>query len=235
MSSNIINHTLSIFGLMLKQLPPFVPEDTKKELKETLEEAKEREDWSIEELENLMAVCGKKTWPEFQAFTHFYNKHENDFGHQLLLQRLSPKLKNKCETVFITGGRFRDIYVGATAHSFTPGERQELLPILVELKTEIDKSARHAVIHHHRPDYEAKIDYFRGVLCEIDEHIKKLDLLREQEEKEESHLASDIDSFIKAVNHSFARLGPAIGYEEIKNAHDHFLGRKKELEANPRF
>lgn len=229
----IVFHTLSIFEQTVRSLPPLLPKELLEELVLSLEGVRENTNIEIDELEDLMADWGKRLWPQNQAFANFYKIHEDEFGHKLLLQRLSPVLRDRCENFFEMGGSFKDVYRGAAAHHFDLGEREELLPVLVELKFELEKLARHAVVHNHRQEYLEKVVYFSELLANMEKHLGNLNVLREKEIQEESRLADDIEHFIKGVKHGFAKLGPAVDYEHVSGAYDYFVGRKKERSVYP--
>ena len=66
-----IKHTIEIFEIMYKQLPPLVPEEIKKEMEHALDHLKNDFEVGIEGVENMVIALGKKVWPYWKALVNF--------------------------------------------------------------------------------------------------------------------------------------------------------------------
>ena len=84
-----------------------------------------------------------------------------------------------------------------------------------------------AVVTNDRPHYEKRIAWYIGMLNDIEKRLQTLHLMAGKE-KDHPGLVSEIREQIKAFEHGLCLLGSSHHYNEIRDAEEHFLGRKEE-------
>lgn len=224
----IIQHTLTIYETILNRLPPLVPQQMKQNLEVELDRLYRTEDISLDEVEQSMAEHGMKLWPYMRAFEEMVDHHEKTLGDKFFMQKASPGLRKKYMLVCDLGGSFRPVYRGAISDHFDHNDKQELNELLVDLKHDIRRYAMQAVLTHDRKTYEEKIEYYGKMIEEVNGVIRSLQNLAENQNGYHSDLAEDIQSKIKAIEHSISLLGPRIEIEEIRGMPEYFQGKREE-------
>jgi hypothetical protein len=226
MSDKAIQHTLNIFKQVHRNLPPLVDGDLREEMKNKIIKIVEKNDLSLEELEDLMIFYGKKIWSHVQAFEDIYHIYNEKLSEKIFLQKASNSIVKKYNTVKETGVKFLDIFSGALHRFFSHEERMELLDLLISLKNDVRQHAKQAVLTHEKGHYEEKINKYGEMLSDINKVIE--DLHKFVNEEENSDLVLGILSKIRAIEHSLAFLGPKINYYEIIDLPEYYLGKKHE-------
>lgn len=224
----IVQHTLAIYETILNRIPPLVPQNIKQSLEVELDRLFRTEDISLEEVEQSMSEYGKKIWPYFTAFEEMIHLHENKMGHKFLMQKATPNVRKKYALICELGGDYQTVCHGISLDHFDHEEKQELASLLVELKQEVRRYAMQAVLTHDRKTYEEKIEYYGGIVEEINVIIKSLRVFAEKHIENHRNLARDVESKIKAIEHSLAFLGPRIEMEEIRSMPEYYQGRREE-------
>jgi len=220
-------HTLDIFKRIYDKLPPLVPDEIKKEMKEKFDEAMEDGELTLEELEDIMITYGKKVWPYIQAFEKIYEVYKHELSEQLFHQRASQSLKEKYDFFKETGGSFHDLHSGAISIFFDHNERSELAALLVDLDNELRQHTYQAVLSHDRDEYEDKIDHYKELLEEAEEHFQALEKLIDSIEYK--YFVEDIKDHLRAFEYSFSFLGPKIAINEIRGIKEYYEGRLDEV------
>lgn len=228
MHSPIVQHTLAIYETILDRIPPLVPREVKQGLEVELDRLFRREDVTIVEVEKSMGDYGKKLWPYFKAFEDIVQIHEKLMGDKFLMQKATPGLRKKYALVCELGGGFEPVCYGTSLEHFDHDEKQELNGLLVELKREIRRYAMQAVLTHDRKTYEEKIEYYGGMIEEINAVIMSLQEFAEKHTEDHYDLSTDAISKIQAIEQSLAFLGPDIDMEEIRKAPEYYQGRREE-------
>lgn len=228
MNKYAYRHTYRIFKQMVDDLPPLVPADIVDDIQRALEHAQDNARLTEEDVEQMVIVFGKKTWAYRQAYQELLEGYEGRLGETFLIGKLSIPLKKRYQEFIDHGGSFRDLHDGAFVHFFTVDERASLCEALIDIKQEIDRHARQAVLSVDRRKYEDRIVEFQLVLDNIE---KRLETLRVMADDEEEHpfLADEIRSQIRGFEFGLSLLGPRIDYEAVCEAPGHFEGRKKDL------
>ena len=220
-----IKHTIDIFEIMYKNIPPLVPEEVEKEMGHALEHLHDDYKVGIEEVENMVIALGKKIWPYWKAFDELYNMDQGKLGEKFLLGKLSVELKTKYSEFKEHSGNYHDLRMGASAIFFETEERFEITQALVEVDIDVRNHTEQSVLSLERKKYEDLIIDFQTILDDIE---KRLDALRLVAEDEEEHpeLATEIREHIRAFEHGLCLLGPNTQYHEVKNLEDHFADRR---------
>ncbi len=224
----IIQHTLTIYETILKRIPPLVPRQVKQDLEIELDRLYRAEDVTLHEVERSMAEHGTKLWPYMRAFEEMVEHHEKTMGDKFFMQKATPSLRKKYMLVCDLGGSFGPVCHGTVLDHFDHDDRQELNELLVDLKHDIRRYAMQAVLTHDRKTYEEKIEYYGKMIEEVNGVLALLRGLAENQPEHHSDLAQDIQSNIKAIEHSISFLGPRIEIEEIRGMPEYFQGKREE-------
>ncbi len=221
-----IKHTIEIFEIMYKQLPPLVPEEVEKEIKHALEHLHDDIGVGIEEVENIVISMGKKIWPYWKAFGELYNMEQGKMGEKFLLGKLSIGLKKKYNEFKEHGGTYHDLRTGSPAVFFENEERLEMTQKLVEVDIDIRNHTKQMVLSMERRKYEDLIVDFQTILDDIEKRLGNLSMLAEDEE-EHPELAEEIRAKVRAFEFGMCLLGPKTQVHELENAEDYFVERRE--------
>ncbi|HRH23797.1 MAG TPA: hypothetical protein PK295_04170 [Candidatus Magasanikbacteria bacterium] len=224
----IVEHTLYIYETILNRLPPLVPRNVKQNLEVEIDRLFRTEDITLHEVEQSMAEHGMIVWPYMRAFEEMVEHHENIMGDKFFMQKASPGLRKKYMLVRNLGGELSHVSRGTLPEHFNHTEKQELNELLVDLKHDIRRYAMQAVLTHDRKTYEEKIEYYGGIIEEINTVLTSLRHLAENQSSDHCDLAQDIQSRIKGIEHSIAMLGPRIEIEEIRQMPAYYEGKREE-------
>ncbi len=224
----IVQHTLSIYETILNRLPPLVPQNIKQALEVELDRLYRIEDPSLGEIEQSMSEYGMKVWPYIKAFEEIMASHEGLIADKIFIQKASLPLRKKYLLVRGLGGGFQSVYTGSLREHFDHNERRELNELLVDLKRDIRRYAMQAVLTHDRKTYEEKIEYYGRMIEEINTVVGLLREIAKDQGEDHYDLALDVQSNIKAIEHSVAFLGPMIKIEEIRQMPEYYHGRREE-------
>ena len=227
MHQPIVKHTLNIFKLLTDKVPPLVPKDCEMEAKEVYEKCCKNRNLSLPELENHMVLCGKKLWPYRKSFEEFYNSHDKHLGEKFLLGMLPMDLKKNYSEFKEYGGSFNELCQVGAENFFDVNERNILYASMLKVREDIRRHTIQAVLTNDRTHYEKRIAWFAGMLANIEKHLQDLHIMADKE-KHHLGLAGEIREQIKAFEHGLCLLGTAHHYNEIFNAEEYFLGRKKD-------
>jgi hypothetical protein len=225
--SHSLPHTLALFGMIIDDLPPLVPETLREDMQHAYEHMAHDVHLTATELDDTMIVFGKRVWPYRQAFAEFYDEFEGLLGERFLLERLSAKAKKRYQEFLTYGGTFRDLVSGRPAGFFASVEREELHRVLVHVEQDIREYTVQAVLSTERVRYDKRIQEFTQVLADIE---TELGTLRSMADSEQEHpdLAAEIRAQVRSFEYGLALLGPPHRLEAVKKAPEHFSGRKVE-------
>ena len=221
-----IKHTIEIFEIMYKQLPPLVPDEMKKEMEHALEHLNDDYKVGVEEVENIVIALGKKIWPYWKAFGEFYNMDQGKLGEKFLLGKLPIELKKKYNEFKEHGGTYHDLRSGSPAVFFEVEERLEITQSLIEVDIDIREHTRQSVLSIERKKYEDLIIDFQTILDDIEKRLDSLRLVAEDEE-EHPELAEEIRAKVRAFEFGLCLLGPNSQTHELENAEDYFVERRE--------
>lgn len=209
-------------------LPPLTPEAVRVDLEKELENLAQNPR-PVTEVEDIIIAYYQKLWPFVQAFEDIVKEHLGQMGEQLLNRKGTYGLKAAYEKYKRAGGTWSSLYNGEELTAFTSEERTELHQLLVDIMCDVRAFAAQAAVMSDRSVYEKKIAHYRERQAII---YRELDRLRALAESEENvALAREIRQHVRDFELGIASLGPAINFEVVCSAHEHFVGRKKELLA----
>lgn len=209
-------------------LPPLVPNKVREELENEIE-LLEREPKNVSELEDIIIAYAKELWPYTQAFEELIKNYLEKMGETLLLRKASYGLKAAYEKYRHGSGTWKNIYSGQEALVFTVEERAELHELLVDIMCDVRAFVRQSALLSDRELYEKRVNHYRERYRTIVHEINRLKNLAEKEEN--ISLAREIRQHVRDLELGIAALGPGIDFEAVCSAHDHFVGRKKEMVA----
>jgi len=212
--STQVKHTIDIFEMIYKNLPPLVPEEVKEELEHSLEHLRDDYLVGINEAESMMISMGKKVWPYWKAFFEFYDMEQGRMGEKFLLGKLSLELKDKYKEFKEHGGSYHDLRSGGSVIFFETEDRQVLAGVLVDVDVEMKEHTRQSVLSLERQKYEKLILDFQIVLDDIEKRLDSLRMLAEDEE-EHPELAVEIRQRVRDFEHGLCLLGPNSQHEEL--------------------
>lgn len=220
-----VQHTLFVFGRLLDDMPPLVPQEIQSDMQQAYEQMRHNYSLSLQELEDTIIVFGKKLWPYRKAYDEFLDIYEGKLGEQFLLGRLPLAMKKRYQEFKAVGGHFRDFHHGAPAMFFTSEERTKLCEALVETNLDIRRHAIQSVLSIDQEYYQKRVIEFQTILEDIE---KRLDTLRLMADDEQEHpeLAGEIREQVRSFEYGLCLLEPAHTYEAVCKSEEHFQGRK---------
>jgi NADH dehydrogenase/NADH:ubiquinone oxidoreductase subunit G len=116
---------------------------------------------------------------------------------------------------------------GSQHYFFSSEERHELGIALVEVARDVYSHTVQAVLSTEKIQYEKRIQEFTVLLADIEEHLQSL-LKTADAEQEHPELAAEIRAQVKSFEYGLALLGPPHAYESMRQAQEHFSGRRAE-------
>ena len=209
-----VKHTIEIFEMIYKNLPPLVPKEVGEELEHSLEHLRDDYLVGINEAESMMISLGKKVWPYWKAFFEFYDMEQGRMGEKFLLGKLPLELKNKYKEFKEHGGSYHDLRSGGPIVFFETEERQILTGAFVDVDKDIKQHTRQSVLSMERVKYEKLILDFQVTLDDIEKRLDSLRMLAEDEE-EHPELATEIRQRVRDFEYGLCLLGPNARHEEI--------------------
>ena len=218
-------YTTQFLERLFLNLPPLVPEKISVAMEAELDELFLRPQ-SIAQVEDIIIGFQREVWPYTQAFEEIVKRYVAEMGETLLLRKASYGLRRAYEQ-YRKQNNWVDLYKGEAVSAFTPEERAELHELLVDIMCDVRAFARQAALSTDRKQYEARINHYRERLKTIEHELNRLRDLAAAEEH--PALSREIRQHVRDLELGIAALGPAVDFEAVCNAHDHFVGRKKEL------
>lgn len=209
-------------------LPPLTPESVRLDLEKELETLAQNPR-TVTEVEDIIIAYYQKLWPFVQAFEDLVKDYLKQMGESLLGRKGTYGLKAAYEKYKRAGGTWASLYNGEEVAAFTSEERTELHQLLVDIMCDVRAFAAQAALMSDRKVYEQKIAHYREKQTIILRELDRLRLLAENEEN--VSLAREIRQHVRDFELGIAALGPALNFEAVCSAHEHFVGRKKELLA----
>lgn len=223
--ASVLEHTIALCEHLYDDLPPLVPSEIKENMEKAMDQMKNNINLTLEEVENVMIFFGKQLWPYRQAYKEFYNVYEGMLGEKFFVRKLWPQLKTKYIKYTEQGGTYRELHRGKDLSFFSHEERAEFSMALVDVERDIDNYCRQTVSSTDQYRYEQRVQEFQKILNDIE---SRLGALREMSQIEGEHpeLVAEIEQQIKGFEHGLCLLGPRTDYDEVKNAKEHFEGRR---------
>ncbi len=219
--------TLTLFKLLVDNIPPLFPEDLKYQIKKDLKDIQENTT-SLEKLEEMMIRYGYEIWPWNQAFREILSVVEEKVGEQFLLANLPTDLQEKYLEYRQLGLSLKDFHSGKLANYFDEDQRMLLTTALINMQAQVREFAIREVVGLKKEFYLNKLQEFKIILEDIKHNLNRL---KDLAKKENDHptLADEICARVEAFEHGLCLLAPEISHEEVKRAHEFFVGRKQEL------
>lgn len=232
MQPSDVQHTLTIFERLYRDLPPLVPTSLVNDMAAALEQMRHNHHLSLETLETTLLSFGKKVWPYRRAFMEFYDMYESELAESFLRQRLSGTMKQRYEEFVAHGGQFRDLHDGHPLTFFSLSQRQTLCTLLVDVTREVRQHTTQIVLSTERRRYEQRVVEFQIILDDIE---KRLDSLRQMADDEQEHpdLAAEIRQQVRAFEQGLCLLGPRTRYDAVCSSEEHFVGRRQDKALRP--
>lgn len=220
--------TVELFRHLYEHLPPLLPPEIKKRMEHALEHVEGDAAVTLPEIEDTMIEFGYEVWPFMQAHREFMALYEAKMGEHFLLPKLSSNLQERYADFKTYGGTLRDLHSGRPADFFSGEERVELYETLVNLQTDLRRYVDHQVVSTDRQKYLERIEEFSVLLEDIQ---VKLSALNDLARAEQDHptLAEELRQQVRAFEYGLSYLGPELDYEALKQAAEHYHGRRKEL------
>lgn len=219
--------TLSLFQQLVENIPPLFPEDLKYQIRKDLKSIIENSS-SLEDLEKIMIKSGYQIWPWNQAFKEIIAVTEENVGEQFLLANVPADIQEKYLECRQLGMSLKDLHSGRMASFFDEEQRALLNGALVDMQIQLREFAVREAVGVKKDLYLKKVQEFKIILEEIEQNLNRL---KDLADKEEDHigLADEIRARVETFEHGLCLLAPNFSHEEIGQAHDFFIGRKKEL------
>ncbi len=219
--------TLTLFKRLVDNIPPLFPEDLKYQIKKDLKDIQENTT-SLEKLEEVMIRYGYEIWPWNKAFREILSVVEEKVGEQFLLDNLPTSLQEKFLEYRHLGLNLKDFHSGRLANYFDEDQRILLASALVNMKSQVHEFAVREVVGLKKEFYLNKLKEFKIILEDIKHNLNRLKDLAKKE-NDHTTLANEISARVEMFEHGLCLLAPEISHEEVKRAHEFFVGRKQEL------
>jgi hypothetical protein len=220
-------YTVQFLERLYFNVPPLVPKDLLMDLKSALDNVV-TQNGLPSEIDDIIIFFGKKLWPYNQAFEELCAKIEKELGTKLFMQKASYPVRVAMAEYEQGGGSLERLFSGADAHVFSAEIRLELHQILVDIRCDIRSFAHQSALSTDKKKYLERVAYFETVLKKIEIELAHLHKLADAE-SDIPVLADEIRGHARDFELSLVKLGPQFDYEALCNAHEHFVGRKKEL------
>jgi hypothetical protein len=219
--------TLSLFQQLVENIPPLFPEDLKYQIRKDLKNIIENNS-NLEDLEKIMIKYGYQIWPWSQAFKEMIAVTQENIAEQFLLANIPINIQEKYLEYRQLGMSLKDLHSGRMANYFDEEQRAILNGALVDMQIQLRELAVREVVGVKKDLYLKKVEEFKIILEEIEQNLNRLKNLAD---KEEDHpiLADEIRARVETFEHGLCLLAPSFSHEEVGQAHDFFVGRKKEL------
>jgi hypothetical protein len=196
------------------------------DMRDALEQLEHNPHLSLQEVEDVMIVFGKRIWPYRKAFHELYAMYDGTLGEELLLQQLSHVAKKAYGEFIAHGGGYADIVVDAPAEFFDTGVRSELVDAFIQVRDVVWKHTKQAVLSVDREKYKHKIAEFARVQEDIEQTLAHLSHLADNEQ-EHPELATEIRAQIRGFEFGLSALGPHTRHEDVLSSIEYFAERKK--------
>jgi len=221
-------HTIAIFRQLYEFVAAVLPDDLREEMKHALEHIEGDSDISREDIEDTMIIFGKRVWPYRKALQERIELHEGSLGDQFFKSALGRPMQRRFEEFLEHGGTPRDIHSGAPAHFFSVEERVELNHALVDMHLQIRAYALQHLKGLGAKEFQTHVTDFTTILEDLD---AELDHIRTMADAVQEHplLAREMREHVRGFEHGLAFLGPEYTHEEVLQAKEHFMGRRREL------
>jgi hypothetical protein len=219
--------TLSLFQQLVENIPPLFPEDLKYQIRKDLKSIIENNS-NLEDLEKIMIKSGYQIWPWNQAFKEIIAVTEENVGEQFLLANVPTDIQEKYLEYRQLGMSLKDLHSGRMANYFDEEQRALLNGALVDMQIQMREFAVREAVGVKKDLYLKKVQEFKIILEEIELNLNRL---KDLADKEADHvgLADEIRARVETFEHGLCLLAPNFSHEEIGQAHNFFVGRKKEL------
>lgn len=228
MHAPIVRHTLIIFDQLRNPLPPLFPGAAAEELEEAISALRAAPELSLTVLEDVMAPWGKRLWPYRKAFADLMAAYEDRLGHRFIQAQLPGALADRYREFEEHGGRFRDVVLGPPQPFFSNEDHEPLRDAILLAYKELRQHTVQGALSVDKDRYVRLVEEYREVLREIERTSVALAALAAREAEDHPALADEIQSYLCGIDHGFCALGPAPTLHSVRNAFEHFLGRKKE-------
>lgn len=221
-------HTLSIFRLIIANLPPFFPRDISDKMKNGLEQLDNDPRVTPKMVEDMMIKFGYDLWPWNEAYREFFVSAEGRLGEHFLLSHLSAELGASFMRYRNYGLSWKDLYSGRAVQYFTPEERPELGQSLVATKNDLIRFTDQEIVSLYKEKFLARVEEFKKILEKVKSVIFNL---RQMADEEQYHpvLADEIRERVKFFEMGLCLLAPSFSVEEADRALDFFTERKYHL------
>lgn len=221
-------HTLSIFRIILANLPPLFPRDIYDKMKNGLEQLENDSQATLKMAEDMMIKFGYDLWPWNEAYREFLVSAEGRLGEHFLLSHLPAELGANFMRYRAYGLDWKDLYSGRAVRYFTPEERPELARALVETKNDLVRFNDQEILSLHKDKYLERVEDFKRILEKIKSIIANLKQMADEEEYHPM-LADEIRERARFFEMGLCLLAPSFSVDEAFRALEFFSERKFHL------
>lgn len=221
------NHTLNILKIFYSDLPPLVPLQVKERMENILKQTEEI-NLDEQEAEKIVIFFGKFFWPYWQAFEDLLNEHKTELGEQFFIDGLDHGLKNKYREMRQNNFSFNDVCLGRNLNEFSPRERVKISYAIVASMGHLKNFVRQKAIGVGQSDYLKNIKKYHKISKKIEKELENLRGLAYENKKQDPDLTEEIEEKVNFFERSMSKLAPKIVYNDVFNAYEFFLGRKKD-------
>lgn len=222
------NHTLSIFRMLLANLPPLFPAETAEKMKNALEQLENDPRATLQMAEDTMIKFGYDLWPWNEAYRDFFGINDGRLGEQFFLSHLPGGHADHFMKYKEYGLSWHDLYSGRAVKYFDTEDRPELNEALVETKNDLFKYTNREVTGLERKKYLARVEEFKKILEKTKQILAQMRAMADAEQYHPA-LADEIRSRTRYFEMSLCSLGPSFNVDEVLRSLEFFVDRKTHL------
>lgn len=221
-------HTLSLFKILLANVPPLFSSETSDKMKNALDQLANDPRVTPKMVEDTMIKFGYDLWPWNEAFREFLGVNEGRLGEQFFLSHLPQELGAHYMKYKEYGLSWRDLYSGRAAEYYNSQERAELSRALVDAKNDITRFTDRELAGLLKEKYLARVADFKRIIKEIKELLSHM---RAMADEEQYHpvLANEIRDRVRNFEMGLCLLGPTFSVDEVLRSVEFFIDRKVHL------
>ena len=220
--------TIALFKKMYEELPPFFPAEVKRKMNHALTHLEKDNSLSVTEIEDTMIIFGYEAWPWQRAYREFFVLAEAKVGEHFLLAKLTQSARRRYEEFKNYGGTLRDLHLGQPINFFSDDDKENFRHALISIQADLHDYTNRGIIGVEKDKYLNRVNEFIKVLESMKQTLLSLKKLADDEQDHPS-LAEEIRERVRAFEYGLCFLGPEPKHEAVNILHDHFKGRREEL------
>lgn len=221
-------YTKEVFARLVRTVSPVLPDELEEEVRHAVSHMSDDASLTREDVERTMIVFGKRIWPYRKALNDALALHEKKVGLAFFRGALSRATRVLCDEFFAHGGTIADIRSGGPAQLFSETQRVELAHVLVDMDTALRAYVVQWAKGTGRAVFQASVESFHQLLLRFEEEIRIMEHMAD-DEQQHPLLAREIREHVRAFEYGLVCLGQEYSHDALKQSHDHFYGRRREL------